>query len=67
MSEHRFKIGQWVSCAPPGERRIVYTILQKLPSEGGGERRYRIRAAGEPYERVVTEAELRDASHLDKS
>jgi hypothetical protein len=68
MSEHKFKIGQWVSYGPPGQRRIVYTILQKLPSEGGGEHRYRIKAAGEPHERGVTEAEFRDASHLeDKS
>jgi hypothetical protein len=30
-----------------GQRRIVYTIVQKLPSESGGERRYRIKAADE--------------------
>jgi hypothetical protein len=59
MSEHKFKIGQWVSYGPPGQRRIVYTIVQKLPAESGGEPRYRIKAADE---RVVTEAELRDAS-----
>jgi hypothetical protein len=63
MSEHKFKIGQWVSYIPPGERRrTVYTILQRLPSEGGGEPRYRIKAAGKPHERVVTEGGLRDAS-----
>jgi hypothetical protein len=68
MTEHKFKIGQWVSYAPRGERRIVYTIVQKLPAERGGEHRYRIKAAAEPHERIVTEAELRDASHLeDKS
>jgi hypothetical protein len=33
--------------------------------EGGGEHKYRIKAADEPHERVVTEAELRDASHLE--
>jgi hypothetical protein len=60
VSEHKFKIGQWVSYAPPGERRIVYTIVQKFPSESG-ECRYRIKAADEPHERVVREAELRDA------
>jgi hypothetical protein len=65
LSEHKFKIGQWVSYGPPGQRKIVYTIVQTLPSESGGERRYRIKAADEPHERVVTEAELRDASHLD--
>jgi hypothetical protein len=66
MSEHKFKIGQWVSYGARGERRIVYTILQRLPSEGGGEPRYRIKAADEPHERVLREAELRDASHLEK-
>jgi hypothetical protein len=65
MTEHKFKIGQWVSYGPPGQRRTVYTIVQKLPSEGGGEYRYRIKATDEPHERVVTEAELRDASHLE--
>jgi hypothetical protein len=63
MSENKFKIGQWVSYGPPGQRRIVYTIVQKLPSESGREHRYRIKAADELHERVVTEAELIDASH----
>jgi hypothetical protein len=67
VSEPKFKIGQWVTYGPPRQRKIVYTILQKLPSESG-EFRYRIKAADEPHERVVSEAELRDASHLeDKS
>jgi hypothetical protein len=58
MSEHKFKIGQLVNFRPPGQKTIVYTILQRLPSEGGGE----------PHERIVSENELRDASHLeDKS
>jgi hypothetical protein len=68
MSEHKFKVGQWVSYCPLGQRRMVYTILQRLPAEGGGERRYRIKAADEPHERVVREAELQDASRReDKS
>jgi hypothetical protein len=49
----------------PAEMKIVYTILQKLPSESGGEPTYRIKAADEPHDRIVTEAELRDASHLE--
>jgi hypothetical protein len=65
MSEHKFKVGQWVSYAPPGERRIIYTVAQRLPSDGG-EPRYRIKAADEPHERVVGEAELRDASNWGK-
>jgi hypothetical protein len=64
MSEHKFRIGQWVTYGPPGQRRMLYTILQRLPSEGGGPR-YRIKAADEPHERIVNEAELRDASHLE--
>jgi hypothetical protein len=63
VSEHKFKIGQRVTYGPPGQRKIVYTILQKLPSESG-ECRYRIKAADEPHERVVTEVKLR-ASHFD--
>jgi hypothetical protein len=39
-------------------------IVQLLPPEDG-ERRYRVKAAGEPHERVVREAEIRDASHLE--
>jgi hypothetical protein len=43
MSEHKFKVGQWVTYGPPpGQRRIVYTILQQLPFESGGEPRYRV-------------------------
>ena len=64
MNEHQFKIGQWVTYGPPGQRKIIYTILQRLPSDSG-ECRYRIKAADEPHERVVMEAELRDASHLE--
>jgi hypothetical protein len=64
VSDHKFRVGLWVSYAPPGERRIVYTIVQLLPPEGG-ECRYRIKAADEPHERVVREAELRDASRLE--
>ena len=67
MTEHKFKVGQWVTWGPLGQRRIVYTILQKLPFENGSEPRYRIRAADEPHQRIVTEAELRDASYLDNS
>jgi hypothetical protein len=67
MSEHKFKIGQWVSYGPPGQSKIIYTVLQRLPAEGD-ERRYRIKATDEPHERIVSEADLRDASHLeDKS
>jgi hypothetical protein len=63
---HKFKIGQRVSYSPPGQRRTsVYTILQRLPSEGGNDLRYRIKAADEPHERVVTEVQLRDVSDLE--
>jgi hypothetical protein len=60
VSEHKFKIGQWVSYAAPGERRTIYTVTQLLPPEGGG-RRYRIKSVDEPHERVVRETEIRDA------
>jgi hypothetical protein len=65
MSEHKFKIGQWVSYGPPGQRRILYTIVQKLPSEGGGERTYRIMAQTSPTNATSRRPELRDASHLE--
>jgi hypothetical protein len=62
MSDHKFKKGQWVRYAPQGEREIIYTVMQTVPSEAG-ECWYRIKAADEPHERVVMETELRDASH----
>jgi hypothetical protein len=62
VADHKFRVGQWVSYAPPGERRIIYTVVQVVPAEGD-KRRYRIKAADEPHERVVEEIELRDASN----
>ena len=65
MSEHKFKIGQWVSYGPPRPKKNC--LHHPAETSLGGRRRaqYRIKAADEPHERVVTEAELRDASHLE--
>lgn len=38
--------------------RQVYTIVRCLPIEGDGRVRYRIKCAGESFERVVSEDEL---------
>jgi hypothetical protein len=38
--------------------REVYTIVRCLPIEGDGRVRYRIKCAGENFERVVHEDEL---------
>jgi hypothetical protein len=38
----------------------VFTIMQRLPPEGG-DNQYRIKSADEPFDRVVKESELETA------
>jgi hypothetical protein len=40
------------------EKPIIYTIVQRLPIEADGRRRYRIKSKSEKIERVVTEDQL---------
>ena len=43
-----------------GRRIGVFTIMQRLPPEGG-DNQYRIKCADEPFGRVVKESELETA------
>jgi hypothetical protein len=40
------------------KKPIIYTIVQRLPIEADGRRRYRIKSQSEKIERVVTEDQL---------
>jgi hypothetical protein len=61
MTHHKFKVGQLVDYSPnrigmPASSK-AYEILRLLPCEGG-EILYRIKSAGETFERVAKEQEL---------
>ena len=63
VSSHRFKVGQTVfytSAVGSGPGGGVFTIMQRLPPEGG-DNQYRIKSADEPFDRVVKESELETA------
>jgi hypothetical protein len=64
LSEHKFKVGQSVHYSTgPYERSAsssIYRIMQLLPTDGD-DRRYRIKSANEPHERVAKEIELKRA------
>ena len=63
VSSHRFKVGQTVFYTPDvgsGRRSGVFTIMQRLPPEGG-DNQNRIKSADEPFDRVVKESELETA------
>ena len=59
MSDTKFELGEHVTYArptvitPPGR----YAVVRVFPTEGA-ERRYGIKRADEPYERVVSECDL---------
>ena len=57
---HRFKIGEivfYASGVGSSRRSDVFTIMQRLPAEGGNYQ-YRIKSADEPFDRVVKESQL---------
>jgi hypothetical protein len=58
---HKFKVGQLVDFSParpgvptPGRQ---YMVVRQLPAEGG-ELLYRVKSAGETFERIAKESEL---------
>ena len=62
---HSYSVDDEVHHRPQGPQlrvvageRTVYTIVRCLPIEGDGRVRYRIKCAGENFERVVSEDEL---------
>ena len=63
VSHHKFKVGQTVlytSGVGSSRRRDIFTVMQRLPPEGG-DYQYRIKSADEPFDRVVKEGELETA------
>ena len=62
-SDHKFKIGEivfYTSGVGSSRRSDVFTIMKRLPAEGGNYQ-YRIKSADEPFDRVVKESELETA------
>jgi hypothetical protein len=60
---HKFKVGEivfYTSGVGSSRRSDVFTIMQRLPAEGGNYQ-YRIKSADEPFDRVVKESELETA------
>ena len=63
VSHHKFKVGQTVlytSGVGSSRRSDIFTVMQRLPPQGG-DYQYRIKSAGEPYDRVAKENELERA------
>jgi len=57
---HKFKVGDIVTMRPAANRNVpggVYEVIKQLP-DNDGERKYRIKSANEPHERVARESEL---------
>ena len=50
----------YTSAVGSGPGGGVFTIMQRLPPEGG-DNQYRIKSADEPFDRVVKESELETA------
>ena len=60
VSDHKFKVGQTVHYTPGpfgSARPCDVKVMQHFPLEGG-EYRYRVKSADEPFDRVVQENEL---------
>lgn len=61
MSQHKFRVGQFVDYNPGRLGRSAsagqYKILRLLPAEGG-DLLYRIKSISEAFERVAKEREL---------
>ncbi|HWL05375.1 MAG TPA: hypothetical protein VNQ99_10645 [Xanthobacteraceae bacterium] len=60
-SGHKFAIGQNVifTARPVGQMAVdrTYEVVRQLPFDGS-DRQYRIKATGEPFERVARESQL---------
>ena len=63
VSHHKFKVGQTVlytSGVGSSRRSDIFTVMQRLPPQGG-DYQYRIKSAGESYDRIAKESELEPA------
>ena len=62
MATHRFRIGQIVNYRPASRGqdapRGAYEVTGRLPQGDDGQFEYRIKHAGEAYERIAKESEL---------
>ena len=60
MTDHRFLVGQHVTLDRNGLTRAAgqVEILRQMPSDVDGVPQYRIRAAGESFERFAKEHQL---------
>jgi len=57
----KFSIGQQVYFTPgfsAGSSSATFKIVSILPVENDDRRRYRIKSAGEPHERIAEESQL---------
>jgi hypothetical protein len=69
MLTYKFQIGQTVFIVPSlfrGSPAGTYIVTKKLPDRDG-ELEYCVKSAGEPYDRVVGESELRDVPQVPVS
>lgn len=64
MQTHKFRVGQTVFIRAPFRQNFpggAYIVTKKLP-ETNRDTQYRVRNINEPYERVVHESELSNAT-----
>ena len=64
MQTHKFRVGQTVFIQASFRQNFpggAYIVTKKLP-ETNGDAQYRVRNINEPYERVVHESELSNAT-----
>jgi hypothetical protein len=55
----KFKVGETVGYQDPRSKETVFTVIERRPGEdNASERRYKIKATGEGFERVVVECDL---------
>lgn len=55
----KFAVGDTVAYRSMASKEMVFKIVQQMPGEDGqSEPRYKIKAVGEGYERVVSESDL---------
>jgi hypothetical protein len=65
MSDHKFKIGQFVNYSPRLKLGAgVYQIAQRMPPAGDDEPQYRIKSETEPHLRSAKESELSALNRL---
>jgi hypothetical protein len=55
----KFEVGETVGYQDPRSKETVFTVIERRPGEdNAAEPRYKIKATGEGFERVVAECDL---------